>query len=159
MKHSKQIVAFILALVLVFAISGCQAEEKTLTFDEFIRQEFIDCDFGSGLFDNAFLSGAAAEKMGVDPSKAQVGWGAAPVFDRSEDRAAYEEELKLFESFDRESLTKEQQVTSDVYTYLMDLNGKLLDEKFDGYTQYFSSSSGLQFTLTTNLTSLAASRK
>ena len=151
MKHSKQIVAFILALVLVFAISGCQAEEKTPTFDEFIRQEFIDsmeADYSTMHF---YLE--QPEKMGVNPSKAQVGWGAAPVFDRSEDRAAYEEELKLFESFDRESLTKEQQVTYDVYKYLMDLNGKLLDEKFDGYTQYFSSSSGLQFTLTTNLTS------
>ena len=71
MKHSKQIVAFILALVLVFAISGCQAEEKTPTFDEFIRQEFIDsmeADYSTMHF---YLE--QPEKMGVDPSKAQVG--------------------------------------------------------------------------------------
>lgn len=144
----KKSVILSLVLALFLTLTGCQKKngedpEAQKKFDEFVNAEFVD--YISSNYYNMHYNVIDPEKYGVNREEIEVSFGD----DFSEEAIQeslddFEETKKEFKTFNRSSLTTEQQLTYDIMNYQLDLSEVGINEKFDYISNTFSPMQGLQ---------------
>lgn len=135
-----------IVLALTLALTGCQNKNKEnpeaqKRFDEFVNTEFVD-SISSNYF-NMHYNVIDPEKYGIHRDEVEVTFG--DDFSKEAEQLAlteYEESKKQFETFDRDTLTKEQQLTYDIIQYQINLSGESLNNAFDYIANVFSPMTG-----------------
>ncbi|MBQ7064380.1 MAG: DUF885 domain-containing protein [Firmicutes bacterium] len=123
------------------------ADTRLEAFDDFVDRQFIDY-MSDYVTMHVYL--AHPENYGINREEITPDYGWRP---DAESMATMhdgeEEEIAEFEAFNRDELTVEQQVVYDVIKYEVELAKRANDPKFDYYSMYFKSASGLHYQLAT----------
>lgn len=150
---TKRILTYVLSLVMIFSLMGCQKdtksnEETQKEFDAFINKEFVDAMENDYMTMHVYLENP--KDYGVDQSKVKVRLGVY-LDEESQNEAIKEEQssYEQFKEFDREKLTEKQKDIYDIYEYENSLSDKLSDDKFDYYEPVFQSMTGIHYQIPT----------
>ena len=151
MKMIKKISLLSLTFILACSIVGCQqidTSQEQKKFDEFIQQEFLKTMESDYVATHIYTQNP--ETFGIDLNQIEVSLGTRPngnggIAPAEDNNNSY----NIFQQFHRNALTDEQKDIYDIYEYQASLSQKLNNEKFDYYSSYFESMSGIQFQLPT----------
>mgnify|MGYP002606138534 FL=1 len=151
MKMIKKISLLSLTFILACSIVGCQqidTSQEQKKFDEFIQQEFLKTMESDYVATHIYTQNP--ETFGIDLNQIEVSLGTRPngnggIAPAEDNNNSY----NIFQQFHRNALTDEQKDIYDIYEYQATLSQKLNNEKFDYYSSYFESMSGIQFQLPT----------
>lgn len=151
MKMIKKISLLSLTFILACSIVGCQqidTSQEQKKFDEFIQQEFLKTMESDYVATHIYTQNP--ETFGIDLNQIEVSLGTRPngnggIASAEDNNNSY----NIFQQFHRNALTDEQKDIYDIYEYQASLSQKLNNEKFDYYSSYFESMSGIQFQLPT----------